>query len=111
VVEAAALASSASVDERTYSVQDVNVTPPELRFPRTIKSWPAGSRQDVPYLEVVVNEKGTVDGVKARQTPATIAESVELLTALSSVHNWRFRPAERSGHSVKYRLVLVRGLF
>jgi hypothetical protein len=103
-------ASTTSVEKGTYDAQDAEVTPPELLSPRRIRSWPAGSDRDVALLEVVVNEKGTVDGVKSRLSPRTVAESISLITTLSVVHTWRFRPAERNGHSVRYRLLIVRSL-
>ena len=110
VVAAATKPTSSGTDDRTYNAQDADVTPPHLLSPRAITSWPAGSDPDVPVLEVVVNEKGTVNAVKSLQRPRTIAEYLALMRTLSAAHDWRFRPAERSGHSVKYRLVIVRGL-
>lgn len=104
----AASASAAPIDERMYDAKDVDVTPPELVYPRAIKTWPAGSSRDLPFVEVIINEKGTVDSVKGFEPPKTLAESLELLNALSAVGNWRFRPADKGGHSVRYRLVVVR---
>jgi len=106
----AAPASAAPIDERMYDAKDADVTPPELIYPRAIKTWPAGSNRDLPFVEVIVNDKGTVDSVKGCEPPKTLAESLELLNALSAVGNWRFRPADKGGRSVKYRLVVVRRL-
>jgi hypothetical protein len=100
--------SASPIDQRMYDAKDVDVAPPELIYPRAIKTWPAGSNRDLPFVEVIVNEKGTVDSVKGCEPPKTLAESLELLNALSAVGNWRFLPADKGGHSVKYRLVVVR---
>jgi hypothetical protein len=99
-----------AIDERMYGVRDTDVTPPELLYPQHVKSWPSGSDADNLYVEIVVNEKGTVDSVRPWQPPQTIAEAVIVLRALSFAKTWRFHPAEKGGHPVKYRLTVVRSM-
>jgi hypothetical protein len=82
-----------------------DVTPPEFVYP--LLSMPiAGALKGQPSIEVTINEQGTIDGVKASIPPATIAEAVKMLGELSAAKAWRFRPASRNGHPVKYRLVV-----
>lgn len=57
-------------------------------------------------IAVVVNERGSVDSVKAVNVPLSLGESVMLTAALSAVKSWQFRPAMKDGAAVKYRQIV-----
>ncbi len=91
-----------------YSGSDRDVTPPTVLFSQLPGPSPVFTPQhDIPALEVYVNEKGTVDSVRAIARPRNIAESVVLTNGLSAAKAWRFRPATKDGHAVRYRLIVV----
>jgi hypothetical protein len=84
-----------------------DVIPPEFVYPLLAVPLPvAGVVKGQPSIEVTINEQGTIDGVKASAPPTTIAQAVKMLGELSAAKAWRFRPASRNGHPVKYRLVV-----
>jgi hypothetical protein len=97
------------VSGATYSADDADVSPPTAMSPQliTMLSRPSpGNRADVLTIAVVVNPNGTVDSVKAVNTPVTLGESVMLTAALSTVKAWHFRPALKDGAPVKYRQIV-----
>jgi hypothetical protein len=57
-------------------------------------------------IRIVVNENGTVDSVKATVSPRTIGETLLMTAGLSIAKAWRFDPAIKDGHAVKYALVV-----
>jgi len=84
-----------------------DVIPPEFVYPLLSVPLPiAGALKGQPSIEVTINEQGTIDGVKASIPPTSIAQAVKMLGELSAAKAWRFRPASRNGHPVKYRLVV-----
>jgi hypothetical protein len=91
-----------------YSAGDRDVIPPTVLFSQLPGPSPVFTPQhDIPALEVFVNEKGTVDSVRAIARPRNIAESVVLTNGLSAAKAWRFRPATKEGRAVRYRLIVV----
>lgn len=92
----------------TYSVANADVIPPVVLYSQLPGPSPLFTPQhDVPALEVVVNEHGTVDSVRAVARPRNIAESVVLTNGLSAAKAWRFRPALKNGLPVRYRLLVA----
>jgi hypothetical protein len=84
-----------------------DVIPPQFVYPLLSVPLPTGpALRGQPAIEVTINEQGTIDGVKASIPPATIAQAVKMLGELSAAKAWRFRPASRNGHPVKYRLIV-----
>jgi hypothetical protein len=92
----------------TYDATDVDVRAPTLLTPLVHVPLPDESpRESVPAaIEVVVNEAGTVDSVKATTLPRTIGETLMVLNSLSIAKTWRFQPAVKDGQPVKYRLLV-----
>jgi TonB-like protein len=92
-----------------YTAEDRDVIPPRALSPQLLgmlsQSSP-GVRPDVLMISVVVNEQGTVDSVRAVNTPENIGELVMLTAALSAVKSWQFRPAVKDGTPVKYRQIV-----
>ena len=95
------------VDGEIYGPGDADVTPPEVQYPMQLGRVPIGVLpEDLAYVEVVINEEGRVEQVKARQSPQSLDESMVLTMSLSAAKTWRFTPALKDGRPVKYRQVL-----
>lgn len=98
-----------TVSRPTYDTDDTDVTPPTAVFPQLfsmLSQSSPGVRNDVMTIAVVVNERGSVDSVKAVNVPLSLGESVMLTAALSAVKSWQFRPAMKDGAAVKYRQIV-----
>jgi hypothetical protein len=76
----------------------------DVRPPVAITPLPVTGRnpnfESTATLELLVDEKGTVAGVKLLSQPTQI----QPLMLLSAAKTWMFRPALRDGRPVKYRL-------
>ena len=82
---------------------DPDVAPPRLIYPQTLSPvLTAMPRSDFMTFEVVVDDRGLVESVKAKDSPHTIGELLILLNALSSAKSWRFDPALRLDAPVRY---------
>ena len=57
-------------------------------------------------IEVLVNERGTVDAVRAVAPPRTLGESLLVTMGLSAAKSWSFQPALKDGRPVKYRTLV-----
>jgi hypothetical protein len=87
-----------------------DVTPPEFVYPNGPPSVPEGvDPATAPALEVMVNERGTVEGAKLSHPPRSLAESMQMMSEISAAKMWRFKPAMRAGRPVRYRLVVKLG--
>jgi hypothetical protein len=93
----------------TYGVEDLDVTPPRRISPGllNVSSPSSGGRGDELVISVVVNETGSVESVSGVRAPRNIGESQLLMSALSTVKSWHFRPATRNGLAVRYRQLLA----
>lgn len=95
------------VDSSVYSAKDKDVEPPVVLYPQQLGRVPAGLRRDeIAFVEVLLNEEGKVLQVKALESPQTLDESMVLTMSLSAAKSWRFQPARKDGRAVKYRHVL-----
>jgi len=89
-----------------YDARDSEVRPPTAVPRQLIGMWSPLAPTDTQGIAVVVNEAGTVDSVRSVNKPRTMAESLQLTSALSTVKSWQFRPATKDNIPVKYRLIL-----
>lgn len=104
---ATAAGSGEAATTPTYDVTNVDVTAPKLLTPIVSTSAPAEPRLAASAaIQIIVNEDGTVDSAKATFTPTTIGETLLINNALSAAKTWRFDPAIKDGHPVKYRLLV-----
>ncbi len=84
-----------------YSASDADVGPPELVSPQLPKQRPKGIADEVAGgLELLVLEDGTVGEVRLVPPSQRIQDRM----LLSASKAWRFRPAQRQGRPVKYRI-------
>jgi len=81
-----------------YDIRNADVTPPTELWPR-FPEVPAQTRADVAVFDLVINEAGQVESARVR-LPLKRWDHVMLLSAMKT---WRFQPATREGHAVKYR--------
>jgi hypothetical protein len=94
-------------DSAIYGPGDSDVEPPVVMYPRQLGRVPLGvRREDLTYVEVIINEDGRVMQVKAKQSPQTLDESMVINMSLSAAKTWRFRPASKDGRPVKFRQTL-----
>jgi hypothetical protein len=99
---------TAALDTRIYGRQDADVGPPVPIYPQSITPAPDGLRRPgYLALEIIVNDRGTVDLARARDLPRTIGESVLMTMALSAVKSWQFHPARKDGSAVTYREIVA----
>jgi hypothetical protein len=86
-----------------YSEQDRDVRPPhmiEAELPRpTVPTWTTVRNA----MEVVVADDGSVERVKWLGSPQRMSD----VMLLSRAKLWKFAPATKDGHPVRYRLVLT----
>ena len=89
-----------------YSKADESVTPPVPIVPRSVAGLRPQSpdvRWDILTIEVVVDTKGRVDGVRGLVPPRNVGETMLLTQALSAIKSWPFKPAMKDGLPVAYR--------
>jgi hypothetical protein len=87
-------------DLAIYTHADASVEPPVMVRPVLPREGPPGVRpEDVGTMEVVVDEQGDVLGVKLI-TPDNRYQERMLVSAAKM---WKFRPAYKDGHPVRYR--------
>jgi len=89
-----------------YSKADESVTPPVPMVPRSVAGLRPQSpdvRWDILTIEVVVDTKGRVDGVRGLVPPRNVGETMLLTQALSAHESWPFKPAMKDGAPVAYR--------
>ncbi|HEY7173095.1 MAG TPA: TonB family protein [Vicinamibacterales bacterium] len=95
-------AAAAPVDLHVYTATDIDVKPP-IAINQVMPRWIAPSRLVTTTftgsLEVLVDEKGTVESVGVLQGTGT-AYDAQLVEA---ARKWRYQPAMRGGVPVKYR--------
>jgi hypothetical protein len=95
------------VDSSIYGATDKDVDPPVVLYPQQLGRVPIGLRRDeITFVEVIINEEGRVMQVKARESPSTLDESMVLTMSLSAAKTWRFQAARKDGKAVKYRQVV-----
>jgi hypothetical protein len=85
---------------------DAQVVPPRLVYPQSLDLLPPGSNPGANVLEVVINEDGLVETVRAVRAPTTIGEFNAVVSGASITKSWRFQPATVDGRPVKYRMLI-----
>jgi hypothetical protein len=95
---------STQTDTRIYSGEDADVQPPQMLSPSMSPtlSGPSLDRASV-TIELVIDENGVVQSVKHLTPPTRLVDA-----GLGSTFKlMKFRPAQRGGAPVKYRLRLT----
>jgi hypothetical protein len=91
-------------DAAIYGPNDRGVQPPVVIVPQQLGRVPLGARrEDLTYVDVIINEEGRVMQVKANESPQTLDESMVITMSLSAAKSWRFKPASKDGRPVKFR--------
>ena len=89
------------VDTNVYSVASSGVAPPELVYPQLPKERKDDGTQTQPGdLDILVLEDGTVG--EARLIPQSNRLQDRMM--ISAAKAWRFRPAQKDGRPVRYRV-------
>ena len=87
-------------DETIYTTVDAAVIPPVLVRPVLPKALPPGVPEDqVGSIEVLVDEQGDVEQVRLFSPANRFHERM----LMSAAKMWKFRPAFKDGHPVRYR--------
>jgi hypothetical protein len=89
--------------DHVYSARDGDVRPPTAlsRQARADQS-PGVTPDQLIDLDITITEAGDVDSVKV----SSGAPRMDIAMMLSAVKNWKFDPATRNGHPVKYSMHL-----
>jgi hypothetical protein len=88
------------VDNVVYSPSDSAVIPPVLVRPVLPRQPPPGvPESQIGTIELVVDEQGDVEGVRLISPANRFYERM----LVSAAKMWKFRPAFRDGHPVRYR--------
>jgi hypothetical protein len=86
-----------------YSDRDKDVRPPQMldsELPRpTVPGWSTATNT----MELIIAENGSVERVKLLTAPQRMPD----VMLLSRAKLWRFAPAVKGGHPVRYRLVMT----
>jgi len=100
------LARAASIklaeEQRVYTIDDEEVTPPIALGRQLPAAAPVGvRRQLVGHLELLINPQGEVETLKL-YTPLNRFHERMIVSAAKA---WRYQPARRNGKPVRFRLV------
>ena len=88
------------MDHVVYSPSDSAVIPPVLVRPVLPRQPPPGvPESQIGTIELVVDEQGDVEGVRLISPANRFYERM----LVSAAKMWKFRPAFRDGHPVRYR--------
>jgi hypothetical protein len=103
LADPSASSAPSAVDEaRLYTPADPGIQPPQLLWPQ-LPSDPSPDTPGAPgvkygLVDLVVNDKGTVDEVKFLTPPGEFRQRM-LISALKA---WRYRPATKDGRPVRF---------
>jgi protein TonB len=90
-----------AVDIRVYTAASAEVTPPELVYPQLPKERKEDGTETQPGdLDLLILEDGTV--AEARLIPQS--DRLQDRMMISAAKAWRFRPAQKDGRPVRYRV-------
>jgi hypothetical protein len=89
-----------------YDSRDADVTPPIELWPHVPNLRSGIAPANIAAFDIVIDEAGAVESVRAR-VPLKRWDHVMLLSAMKA---WRFRPATKDGHPVKYRKQVLVGV-
>ena len=92
--------SAPPVDDAVYSPADAAVIPPVLVRPVLPKDDPKGVPEDlIGTVDLLVDEQGDVESVRLTSPGNRFQERM----LVSAAKMWKFRPAFKDGHPVRYR--------
>jgi hypothetical protein len=98
----AAIAAEINAPDLTvYSEEDADVLPPALVWPQLSRSTRADETGSAPArgeVDLLVNERGEVERVKFLNKPERFRQGM----LLSAMKAWRYHPAVKGGHPVRY---------
>jgi hypothetical protein len=88
----------------TYTASDLDVVPPIPESPQRLWRVPTTARrEDLVMIDIIVNERGTVESARVQEQPSNLADALAVTMSLSAAKSWRFHPAMKDGLPVKYR--------
>jgi hypothetical protein len=86
-----------------YSDRDRDVRPPQIIDSELPRPTVAGWRTDTNTIELIVSENGSVEHVKFLTAPQRMTDGM----LLSRAKLWKFAPALKDGHPVRYRVIMT----
>lgn len=90
-------------DRVLYRGTDATIDPPALTRAQLRAETDDGAPSITTYLEIIVNEEGTVDQVKLRSRRSSLHDRM----LVSAAKAWHFTPALKDGRPVKYVLQMA----
>ena len=101
--DVSSLDGSAADTSIIYSADDTDVSAPVAIRSPGLEVGRVHGNGSASLIEILVSETGRVESATGLRRPATVGAALETTTALSVVKTWRFLPARKNGHPVKYR--------
>ena len=79
--------------------------PPVQTYPRYVEALTPNHPNASP-IQIVIDENGQVESAILARYPTDMRQAVSGTMLLAAAKAWRFQPATKDGHPVKYRRII-----